>query len=406
MMRNRAGRSALILALAMTVALGACSGGDDDDRVAADDQEQSAADEPTDDASAVTEATTAVPAYDGYTSEVYGAADKWICRPDLASDVCRENLDVTSVAADGTTTVTESFAADTPIDCFYVYPTLNFGDEGNTTFDAPATGLEIGSAHAQAAAFSSVCRVFAPRYRQLTLGGFATGDRELAYGDVADAFKHYMANDNEGRGVVLIGHSQGSGHLAALLAEEFDDDSAMRERLVSALLIGSGVEVPQGEDVGGTFENIPACREASQTACVITYASFRATAPPPENSFFGRPREGEGQALCTNPAALAGGAADLDLQFPAASAAYAPGSEGAPIDTGFITMPGLLSGECVERDGFTYLEITVNADPADPRTDTIGGDLTPEWGLHAVDISLALGDLVEVVRTQSEAFAG
>jgi hypothetical protein len=351
--------------------------------------------------------TTTEPAYAGYTSDVYGAADKWICRPDLPSDTCRENLDVTVVNTDGTTEVVRhTIAASPAVDCFYVYPTLNFGDEGNTTFDGPATDLEIGTTHAQAGAFSSVCRVFAPRYRQLTLGGFSTGDRELAYGDVVDSFKHYMANDNDGRGVVLMGHSQGSGHLTRLLQEEFDDDPAMRARLVSALIIGSGVAVPRGEDVGGDLANIPACRDEDETGCVISYASFRSTAPPPENSFFGRVREGNGQVLCTNPAALGGGAAELDLRFPGTAAAFAPGVEANPITTGFIAMPGLLTGECVERDGFTYLEITVNGDPSDPRTDTIGGDLTPEWGLHSVDISLALGDLVDDVRTQIESFAG
>ena len=47
---------------------------------------------------------------------------------------------------------------------------------------------------------------------------------------------------------------------------------------------------------------------------------------------------------------------------------------------------------------------TVEADPDDPRADDIGGDLTPEWGLHAVDIHLAMGNLVDIARTQAEAY--
>jgi hypothetical protein len=60
----------------------------------------------------------------------------------------------------------------------------------------------------------------------------------------------------------------------------------------------------------------------------------------------------------------------------------------------------------VVREGFSYLEITVLADPSDPRIDDIGGDLLglPSWGLHIVDVSLAMGDLVEIVGSQAEAY--
>lgn len=350
--------------------------------------------------------TTAAPPYAGYRSDLYAQPDKWLCRPDLRDDVCREDLDVTVVEPDGTTRTTpHEVASDPPVDCFYVYPTLDFSDRGNAPIDGEPTPLELGTTHAQAGAFSSVCRVFAPRYRQLTLGAFGSGDRELAYGDVLDAFKHYMADDNEGRGVVLIGHSQGSGHLTRLLAEEFDDDPTLRDLLVSALLLGSGVRVPGGEDAGGDLANIPACRDEVQVACVVTYASFRSTSPPPPNSFFGRPRDGDGRVLCTNPAALRGGAAELDAWFPASAPAFADPASGPRIGSGLVAFPGLLRGECVDRGEFTYLEVTVHGDPADPRVDDIGGDLTPEWGLHAVDVSLALGDLVALVRGQADAWA-
>jgi hypothetical protein len=46
------------------------------------------------------------------------------------------------------------------------------------------------------------------------------------------------------------------------------------------------------------------------------------------------------------------------------------------------------------------MEITVINDPADQRPDDIGGDLTPDWGLHLVNVHLAMGDLVELVKEQ------
>jgi hypothetical protein len=57
------------------------------------------------------------------------------------------------------------------------------------------------------------------------------------------------------------------------------------------------------------------------------------------------------------------------------------------------------------RDGVSYLAVTVNGDPADPRADDIGGAIGPEWGLHLVDVALVMGDLVDLVRRQADAFS-
>jgi hypothetical protein len=38
-----------------------------------------------------------------------------------------------------------------------------------------------------------------------------------------------------------------------------------------------------------------------------------------------------------------------------------------------------------------YLALVVHGDPADPRTDDIGGDLTPDWGKHLIDANVAMG---------------
>ena len=47
-------------------------------------------------------------------------------------------------------------------------------------------------------------------------------DRGLQYDDVRDAWNYYLAHDNQGRGFVLIGHSQGSYILTRLIREEID----------------------------------------------------------------------------------------------------------------------------------------------------------------------------------------
>ncbi|MEZ5207546.1 MAG: DUF3089 domain-containing protein [Acidimicrobiales bacterium] len=267
--------------------------------------------------------------YGAYTSEVYAGTTNWLCRPDMADDVCHGDLDATVIGTDGSLEVVEAEPAvdDAPIDCFYVYPTISADDTANS--DLTPGPEERNVVVQQAARLRSQCRVFAPVYRQNTLKslmGSVESDlsREeraaLAYGDVLDAWKQYLANDNDGRGVVLIGHSQGAGMLNQLIREEIDEQPEVRDHLLAAYLLGGGVTVPAGADVGGDFANVPACRTDDQLGCVVSFASFRATDPPPASSFFGRPRGGDGEVLCTNPAALAGGSAELDAYLPAGAA--------------------------------------------------------------------------------------
>jgi hypothetical protein len=354
----------------------------------------------------------------------YDDPASWLCRPGR-QDSCAADLTATVVAAGGTMT-REDWAADpeAPIDCFYVYPTVSLDSTPNS--DLVAGPEEHSVIRAQLARFASQCRPFAPLYRQVTLTALRAGlggrpmaaDRALGYNDVVDAWNHYLDHDNGGRGVVLIGHSQGSGVLTRLIAEHVDG-KPIQDRLVSALLIGTSLAVPAGKDVGGAFQHVPLCRAPDQTGCVVTYASFRSTVPPPAASLFGRPRDGgEGMvAACTNPAALGGGSGELHAYLSARGRGNGSSLEPAPwvvpeqpIETPFVSVPGLLTAECVERAGAHVLEVTVHGDPADPRVDDItgdvvtGGEVQAGWGLHLIDVHLAMGNLVDLVGSQATAW--
>jgi hypothetical protein len=337
----------------------------------------------------------------------YASEAAWLCLPGGAADACDTDLDANSVAADGTTEIQAHARNPSPtVDCFYVYPTISLDPTLSSDLVA-GEGEEISVVRQQAARLDSVCAVYAPLYRQVTLQGIfnPSGDlpaaREIAYGDVLAAFEYYLSNYNLGRGFVLIGHSQGGGLLNRLVRERIDD-TALRSQLVAAYLIGSAVAVPDGADVGGDFDNIPACRAPGQTGCVVSYGSFASTQPPPADSLFGAPRAGTpGVALCVNPASPAGGQAELTPYF---------GVQGAfdlsalSLTEPYVTFPGLFLGECVRRNGFDILEVTVQADPSDPRPDSIDGRLGANWGLHLWDVHLAMGDIERLVASQAAAF--
>jgi len=353
------------------------------------------------------------------TPNDYTKDDSWLCRPGRV-DACAADQTATVIAADGKATV-EAFKADpaAPIDCFYVYPTVSSDPGGNSdmTPDLP----EKAVADQQLARFGQVCKLYAPNYRQVTIaalrkmmmGQASPGDGALAYADVLAAWKDYLARDNHGRGVVLIGHSQGSRILLELIAKEIDG-KPVQKQLVSALILGMNTPVDPAKD---SYGSLPLCRKPGQIGCVISYVSFRADAPPPASSRFGKVEQPGMRAACVNPAALAGGSATVSSYFSDRTimgTAMRPATvwaKGVEVATPYVALPGLVSAECVSKDGFDYLAVTVHPDKADPRADNIPGDLLvmgaplKDWGLHLVDVNLAMGDLVAAVGEQSKAYA-
>jgi hypothetical protein len=349
----------------------------------------------------------------------------WLCRPGRTGDACDVDLTTTVVAADGTMT-RETWAADpkAPIDCFYVYPTVSTDATPNS--DMSQDPAEKNVVLQQFARFASKCRAFAPMYRQITLRGLqaalATNADPLAlfskgvqYDDVRDAWQHYLKNDNQGRGVVLIGHSQGAFILQALIANEIDG-KPVQKQLVGAYILGATFLTPKGKDVGGQFKQIPLCKKPGQIGCVVNYSAFRSTVTPPGNTLFGHSADPAMSGNCTNPATLGNAGAPLHAYLSGQGRMIAMGGPvpkwvpDKTVDTPFVSVPGLLTAECKTNEFATYLEIKVNGDPADPRVDDITGDLgaaskpIAQWGLHLIDVNLAMGNLLDLVEAQSKAY--
>jgi pimeloyl-ACP methyl ester carboxylesterase len=353
-----------------------------------------------------------------------GAATKWLCLPGHAPDPCVSDLETTYQTFSGASTVTNPGIAKKPkADCFYVYPTVS--EQLTPSSNLQIDPAEIAIAQYQASRFSQVCRVYAPMYRQATLVGLLGPDParypalRVALGDVEAAWKDYLAHYNHGRGVVLIGHSQGSSLLTQLITDEIDRNRKVRKRLISAVIPGANVMVKRGELVGGNFKHVPVCTPRSQNGCVIAYSSFAEV--PPDNTRFGKPTDrysrafnGPGpdgrEVVCTNPADLAGDRGRINSLV--RSDPY-PGIIGAGLlltyggfpptaPTPWVVPPDRYAAECQHANGADILRIS----PVTSKSRKLAPFPDRSWGIHVTDINIALGSLIQIVGQQIRSFGG
>jgi len=351
-----------------------------------------------------------------------GSTVRWLCAPGRKADPCSGPLRTTvreRGARARVVTPARPRPARRPVDCFYVYPTVSNQFLPNAT---PTAAPEVVSiARYQAARFSSVCRVFAPLYRQVTVLGGLTPERsaEVAYRGVVAAWRAYRARrDTATRGVVLIGHSQGAVMLRRLVRAEIDPRPRERRRLVSALLLGGNVRVAPRSTAGGDFRSVPLCGRAGQTGCVVAYSTF-AEEPPPGASFGAaasdpttpllgyRPPAGS-EVACTRPGRLLGAPrTPLALTVPTerfaaggVRVAYEASYPGArpTAATPWVAAPDRYAARCQRANGAHVLRLRP-LDGSRPLR-----QLDPRVGTHTLDVNAGLDVLVAVVRRQARAY--
>ncbi len=334
----------------------------------------------------------------------YSQAASWLCRPEAMTNCIGDFGALVVDAAGNRTPQPFQAAADPGVDCFYVYPTVS---RDLTDYSDMIPGPEeIAVAKSHAGRFASRCRVYVPMYRQMTMtaltkamnGSGGKLDWDPPYADVRAAWRQYLAHDNHGRGVILIGHSQGTIILSRLLAEEIDGKPTQK-LLVSALLAGHpGFGVPAGKDVGGTLKAIPLCRKTGQTGCVVVWSTYTVNDDSAHRIFGANPAPGQVGA-CVNPAALAGGKANLKSYFRKPSVAPAE-------DPPYVELIGQLSGECVTDAQGSVLRISLEESKFKDLLQVIltRGAVASGWGLHPLDVPLTLGDLLDLTEAQSKAW--
>jgi hypothetical protein len=334
----------------------------------------------------------------------------WLCKPGLLNNPCLLGESVTEVNPNLTTDKINIANPTGPkkVDCFYVYPTISGESTGNANLEIQAS--EIGIAKDQASYFSSVCNVYAPMYRQLTLSALigkstTKPNPALAYADVKNAWLYYLKYYNQGKGVILIGHSQGAIMLIQLISNVIDDNASMRKLLVGAYLLGGNATVPIGKTIGGSFKHIAICTSKNEVGCVVAYSSFNTTPPPV--TFFGRVFSNNNEeVICVNAASLlnnkSSDVASVVHPLFLSTANLLQATVPQPVvNTPWVSYPNLFSAQCQYQQGASYLLITDIRHPGDERPqlwDALGGS----WGLHLMDVNIDYGDLVKLAALQAK----
>lgn len=210
-----------------------------------------------------------------------------------------------------------------PFAVFFVHPTsyvnrASWNAPLENGGDAEAERIARIFLRGMASPFNAASEIWAPRYRQATMGAFLTYAPEgkqaidAAYADVREAFRYFLSSVDPKTPIVLAGHSQGGLHLKRLLAEEVKA-TPVAKRLVAAYVIGWPVSTLHDLPAIGA----PACAAPDQTGCVLSWSSFAQPADPALvlDAYANTPAldgklPGDDPMLCTNPlTGLIGGAA-------------------------------------------------------------------------------------------------
>jgi hypothetical protein len=337
----------------------------------------------------------------------------WICKPGQSDDLCAGTISGSSIPAPGETSQPLGYTRpeNAPIDCFYLYPTQSEQETPNSNLDKdpPIRRVVVQ----QARMFSSVCNVYAPMYRQVTYNGnqiVDSPDVEVAYASAKAAFKDYLNNYNDGRPFMMIGHSQGSAHTGRLIDEMVDTNAVLRKRFVGAIAPGANIYVPIGKNVGGMYDNVPACSKVGEYGCLTAFSTFN-DVPGPTAIFsrldFGyyiypgaRPDPDQYEAVCTNPALLDGGTGVLDPLVNFDYLFNVPANETA---APWKSMPDYYQVECKRQGGAHWLNLSKVGLPGDSRPD-LGATVASGSNYHVPEVNLAEGNLLKIAQLQTDSY--
>lgn len=300
------------------------------------------------------------------------------------SDLVSEGL---RVDVDGQLQVLEP-AQSAQVDCFYVYPTVDMSLSPGQHSDLEQISDPVRITRWQALSLASACTLWVPKYRQATIGSFASpkgkAPIDAAYQDVLAAFEHFAASSE--RPFVLVGHSQGSLHLSRLIEERVAEDPALRERLVVAWLPGSPAPITDA---------LPACEDSTSLGCTVSFRSFREGNKVP--SFAGKERP---VVSCQNPASWGGQDwAPLNaVLIPKVGPWQTPG---AHPDAEVVRYEDQLEARCtLDRKGQQGLELRWTGQGKGP-IPRCHPQSSGNFGTHVLDLAVVQGEIVADIQRRS-----
>jgi hypothetical protein len=164
------------------------------------------------------------------------------------------------------------------VDVFYCYPTL-ITSKKDKRWNVPLEDEDqqekvINAAvKYQASAWISSGNLYVPFYRQAHIRSYFqldSGGRDallLAYADVKEAFAYYLEHYNNGKAIILAGHSQGSTHISFLL-KDFFDGKELQNKLIAAYIPGIGIDT-------NYYETIKLMVDPTETGGYLTWNTFK-----------------------------------------------------------------------------------------------------------------------------------
>ena len=277
---------------------------------------------------------------------------------------------------------------DRPVDVFLICPTVDIESETNS----PEINDKLRESFAYAldlekGIYEETGRLFSPYYRQMSINAYRLPEEEfgqaesIAYRDISDAFRWYLDNENDGRGLILAGFSQGSEMCMKLLEEYFGTGSAeaeaLRDQLITVYAIGWRVteemteQYPQivpasGEDDIGTVVAFD-CEDGTLTGTIIIPEGVRTMSINPLN-----------WKTDDTPA-------DKIL------------NKGAVMGTGAEPVPGLCGAYIGRRGELVVTDIEKEDYPP-------GLDIFPEGAYHVYDYLFFFTNLKENLATRAQAW--
>ena len=163
--------------------------------------------------------------------------------------------------------------AEREVDVFLVCPVVDTKSATNA-FDLNEKLKKrfVSALESERGLYEETGRIFSPYYRQMSINAYLLPEeqhaiaRQIAYRDVAAAFRWYLEHENAGRGIILAGFSQG-GDMCQELTKEFFADEEAREQLIAVYSIGWCLK---GEDAA-QYPQLRLAEGETDTGVVICY---------------------------------------------------------------------------------------------------------------------------------------